>query len=207
MLQRKNPSKVLVIDNYDSFVYNLVQYLAELGAEILVIRNDEIKESEIENFVEEKKISHILISPGPGKPKDAGITEALIKRLSGKYPILGVCLGHQAIGEVYGLKVIKAPVLMHGKTSLITHKSEHVFFKGIPNSFTATRYHSLILDKNSFTDFSKIIIEAESEDGLIMAISHKDFPNLIGVQFHPESILSEYGHELLSNFLELRHCY
>jgi anthranilate synthase/aminodeoxychorismate synthase-like glutamine amidotransferase len=194
-------SKVLVIDNYDSFVYNLVQYLAELGSETLVIRNDEIQESEIEGFIKEKKITHILISPGPGRPKDAGISKALIEKLANKLPILGVCLGHQAIGELYGADLIKAPTLMHGKTSLISHNSKHPMFKDIPSSFTATRYHSLILDKESVEKNSKLIIEALSDDNLIMAISHRDYPALFGVQYHPESILSEYGHKFLSNFL------
>ncbi len=186
--------RVLVIDNYDSFVYNLVQYLAELGAETVVIRNDEPISQ-----VEEIKPSHILISPGPGKPAGAGICIEVIKHYAGKIPILGVCLGHQAIGEAYGAAVVKAPYLMHGKTSRIKHHGGDLF-KDIPEEFTATRYHSLIVDRASIVE-GTLKVDAETEDGLVMAVSHATVPGLYGVQYHPESILSEYGHKMLENFL------
>ena len=199
--------KTLVIDNYDSFVYNLVQYLGELGSETLVIRNDEYSDDEIITKIENDiKPSHILISPGPGKPKDSGISQIIIKELAGKLPILGVCLGHQTIGEIYGALVTKAPSLMHGKTSEIEHKSKHALFKDIPESFTATRYHSLVIDYASMQASPAkdlLQIEAKTADDVVMAVSHKDYPNLMGVQYHPESILSEYGHKLLANFLAI----
>ena len=188
---------VLVIDNYDSFTYNLVQHLGELKQEVLVYRNDEITLDEIKKI----KPSHIVISPGPGRPDDAGISKDLIKQLAGKLPILGVCLGHQCIGEVYGGMVINAPELMHGKTSEIFHKNNSVFSE-ITNPFTATRYHSLIVDLKSL-EKTPLNVTAQKKDGLVMALEHKEFKNLIGVQFHPESILTEYGHKLLSNFLNL----
>ncbi len=191
--------KVLVIDNYDSFVYNLVQYLAELGAETVVVRNDEPIA-----IVETSKPTHILLSPGPGKPADAGICIEIIKRYAGKIPILGVCLGHQAIGEAYGATVSKAPYLMHGKTSRIKHHGGGLF-KDIPEEFTATRYHSLIIDRVSIPEGS-LQVDAETEDGLVMAVSHPKVPGLYGVQYHPESILSEYGHKMLENFLVHSHC-
>ncbi len=187
--------KVLVIDNYDSFVYNLVQYLSELGAETVVVRNDEPIA-----IVESTQPSHILLSPGPGKPADAGICIEIIKRYAGKIPILGVCLGHQAIGEAYGATVNKAPYLMHGKTSRIKHHGGDLF-KDIPEEFTATRYHSLIIDRSSIPA-QTLNIDAETEDGLVMAVSHQSVPGLYGVQYHPESILSEYGHKMLENFLK-----
>ena len=188
---------ILVIDNYDSFTYNLVQYLGELKQEVLVYRNDEITIAEI------KKInpSHIVISPGPGRPSDAGISKELIKQFAGAIPIFGVCLGHQCIGEVYGGKVINAPELMHGKTSEIFHDNNSIF-KDIPNPFTATRYHSLIVDLSS-QDNIPLKITAHTKDGLIMALEHKYLKNLIGVQIHPESILTEFGHKILENFLNL----
>lgn len=187
----------LVIDNYDSFTYNLVQYLGELEQEVLVYRNDKTTLDEI------KKInpSHILISPGPGRPNDAGISKALIKEFAGKIPILGVCLGHQSIGEVYGCKIVNAPYLMHGKTSEIYHEKESIFHD-LENPFTATRYHSLVIDPESITD-SPLKIIAKTQDNVIMAIVHKDYPSLIGVQFHPESILTKEGHKLLNNFLKI----
>lgn len=192
--------KVLVIDNYDSFVYNLVQYIGELGAETVVIRNDAIQAESIIDEIQNKiKPSHILISPGPGKPEDAGLSNKIIKELKGQIPILGVCLGHQAIGENFGAKVSKAPYLMHGKTSQIFHDQDSALFDQVPNPFTATRYHSLIVE--DVNNESKLKIEAKTDDGLIMALSHKDCPSLLGVQFHPESILSEYGHKILANFL------
>ena len=189
---------VIVIDNYDSFTYNLVQYLGELKQNVLVYRNDEITLDEIKKL----NPSHIVISPGPGRPDDAGISKNLIKELAGKVSILGVCLGHQCIGEVYGGKIINAPTLMHGKTSEIIHEENSVF-KDIPNPFTATRYHSLIVDEKSIGK-APLKITAKTKDGLIMALEHKEFKNLIGVQFHPESILTQFGHKLLSNFLNLK---
>lgn len=198
-------SRVLVIDNYDSFVYNLVQYLGELEAEVMVVRNDELEKN---NFVkqinEDIKPTHILLSPGPGRPEAAGLTMNIIREFAGKLPILGVCLGMQAIGEVYGAKLIHAPTLMHGKTSEIHVVGKHSLFKDIPSPYTATRYHSLILERQSVISSQSLILEAETEDHVVMAISHKDHPNLVGVQYHPESILSEYGHKLLSNFLNLQ---
>lgn len=188
----------LVIDNYDSFTYNLVQYLGELKQEVIVFRNDEITLDKIKIL----NPTHIVISPGPGRPNDAGISKDLIKEFSGKIPILGVCLGHQCIGEVYGGKITNAPELMHGKTSEIYHE-ENSIFNNIPNPFTATRYHSLIVDLKSIKN-APLKITAKTKDNLVMAIQHKDHKTLIGVQFHPESILTEHGHKLLSNFLELK---
>ncbi|MBI2995213.1 MAG: aminodeoxychorismate/anthranilate synthase component II [Candidatus Melainabacteria bacterium] len=189
---------VLVIDNYDSFTYNLVQYLGELKQDVLVFRNDKITLNEINNI----KPAHIVISPGPGRPGDAGISKNLIKEFAGKIPILGVCLGHQCIGEAYGGKIINAPVLMHGKTSEIFHEGNSVF-KDIPSPFTATRYHSLIVDSGSIKN-SPLIVTAKTKDSLVMALKHKEYQNLIGVQFHPESILTQHGHKLLSNFLSIK---
>lgn len=189
---------VLVIDNYDSFTYNLVQYLGELKQEVLVYRNDEITLDEIKKI----KPSHILISPGPGRPDDAGISKSIIKEFAGKIPILGVCLGHQCIGEVYGGKVTNAPELMHGKTSEIFHDGDSLF-KELKNPFTATRYHSLIVDIKSIENLP-LKITAKTKDNLIMALEHRDYKNLVGVQFHPESILTEFGHKMLSNFLSLK---
>lgn len=188
----------LVIDNYDSFTYNLVQYLGELKQEVFVFRNDKITLDKIKKL----NPTHIVISPGPGRPDDAGISKDLIKEFSGKIPILGVCLGHQCIGEVYGGKITNAPELMHGKTSEIYHE-ENSIFNNIPNPFTATRYHSLIVDLKSIEN-APLKVTAKTKDNLIMAIQHKDYKNLIGVQFHPESILTEHGHKLLSNFLKLK---
>lgn len=189
---------VLVIDNYDSFTYNLVQYLGELKQEVLVYRNDEITIDEIKNI----KPSHILISPGPGRPDNAGISKSIIKEFAGKIPILGVCLGHQCIGEVYGGKVTNAPELMHGKTSEIFHDGDSLF-KELKNPFTATRYHSLIVDITSIENLP-LRVTAKTKDNLIMALEHKNHKNLVGVQFHPESILTEFGHKMLSNFLALK---
>jgi anthranilate synthase component 2 len=188
----------LVIDNYDSFTYNLVQYLGELNQEVVVYRNDKITIDEI------KKInpSHIVISPGPGRPDDAGISKELIKEFAGKIPILGVCLGHQCIGEVYGGTVKVAPEIMHGKTSEITHEGNSIFSE-IDNPFTATRYHSLIVDLDSLKN-APLKVTARTKDNLIMGLQHKEHKNLIGVQFHPESILTKCGHKLLENFLKLK---
>lgn len=188
---------VLVIDNYDSFTYNLVQYLGELKQEIFVYRNDEITINKIKDL----SPSHIVISPGPGRPDNAGISKELIKELAGQIPILGVCLGHQCIGEVYGGIVTNAPELMHGKTSEIFHTNSSIF-SNIPSPFTATRYHSLIIDLKSL-EKKPLKVTAWTNDNLVMAIEHKSFKNLIGVQFHPESILTQNGHTLLINFLKL----
>ncbi len=186
---------VLVIDNYDSFTYNLVQYLGELGADIRVRRNNEVTVGEIEAM----QPAQILISPGPGRPEDAGVTMAVISRFGPSIPILGVCLGHQAIGQAYGGEVIRAPVPMHGKLSKITHTDKGLF-KSLPKSFEVTRYHSLIVARKGLPD--SLIATAKTADGLIMGLQHKAHP-VHGVQFHPESIASEHGHALLANFLEL----
>lgn len=195
-------AKVLVIDNYDSFTYNLVQYLGELGAWVEIIRNDQMSLDELEAMIESQGITHLLISPGPGKPADSKLSIQSIRKFAGRLPILGVCLGHQAIGEVFGANVVKAPYLMHGKISVIKHNNESELFKDIPESFTATRYHSLIIDKKSM-EGTALKILAMTEDSLVMAITHQDYKNLLGVQYHPESILSEYGHKLLGNFLSI----
>jgi len=185
--------KVLVIDNYDSFVYNLVQYLGELKVEPLVKRHDAITIDEVENIAP----NAILISPGPGKPKQAGISIDLIKWAAGKIPVLGICLGHQCIGEAWGGKTVHAPQVMHGKTSLISHNEKGIF-KDIESPFEATRYHSLIVDPTSFP--AELEITAKTDDGLIMGLKHKEF-EIYGLQFHPESILTSYGHKLINNFL------
>ncbi|MDD4179512.1 MAG: aminodeoxychorismate/anthranilate synthase component II [Candidatus Margulisbacteria bacterium] len=186
---------ILVIDNYDSFTYNLVQYLGELGPEIKVFRNDEITIPGIEKM----KPTHILISPGPGVPSEAGISEDVIRRFGGHIPILGVCLGHQAIGEVFGGKIVRAGRIMHGKTSNIYHDKKTIF-KGLPNPFTATRYHSLIVEKKNLP--GELEISAWTKEGEIMGLRHKKL-KIEGVQFHPESILTEAGRKLLANFLAL----
>ncbi len=187
---------LLMIDNYDSFTFNLVQYFAELGENVKVVRNDEISVEEIAKINPDR----ICISPGPCSPKEAGISVATIQRYAGKIPILGVCLGHQAIGEAFGGKVIRAKKVMHGKTDEITHTGEGVF-KNLPKQFRVTRYHSLAIDKDSIP--SCLSITAETNDGEIMGVRHKEFL-VEGVQFHPESILSEQGHALLKNFLEMK---
>ncbi|MCH2416515.1 MAG: aminodeoxychorismate/anthranilate synthase component II [Acidimicrobiales bacterium] len=185
--------KVLVIDNYDSFVYNLVQYLGELNAEPIVKRHDAITIDEVEDISPHA----LLISPGPGNPKQAGISVDLIKWAAGKIPVLGICLGHQCIGEAWGGKIVHAPQVMHGKTSLISH-NESGLFKNIESPFNATRYHSLMVDPESFPD--ELEITAKTDDGLIMGLKHKEF-EIYGLQFHPESILTSYGHKLIENFL------
>ena len=185
--------KVLVIDNYDSFVYNLVQYLGELNAEPIVKRHDAITIDEVEDISPHA----LLISPGPGNPKQAGISVDLIKWAAGKIPVLGICLGHQCIGEAWGGKIVHAPEVMHGKTSLISH-NETGLFKDIESPFNATRYHSLMVDPGSFPD--ELEITAKTDDDLIMGLKHKDF-EIHGLQFHPESILTAYGHKLIENFL------
>lgn len=185
---------ILMIDNYDSFTYNLVQYLGELGADLKVIRNDELTVEQIR----ELDFSHLIISPGPGDPlKDGGISADCIRKFAGKVPILGVCLGHQCIGAIYGGTVNRASQLMHGKTSLVTHDGSGIF-KGIPSPFTAMRYHSLIVTLPDRPDLIDIV--ALSPDEEIMAIKVKNQPTY-GVQFHPESILTEHGHQLLKNFM------
>jgi anthranilate synthase/aminodeoxychorismate synthase-like glutamine amidotransferase len=186
---------ILVIDNYDSFTYNLVQYFGELGAEPLVRRNDEITMEEIVKLSPER----ICISPGPCSPNEAGISNEVILKLAGKYPILGVCLGHQCMGHVYGGEVVRAGRLMHGKTSPILHNGKDLF-QELPNPFEATRYHSLIVRRETFPD--ELEITAETAEGEIMGLRHKELP-LWGVQFHPESILSTHGKQLLANFLKL----
>jgi para-aminobenzoate synthetase component 2 len=184
---------ILVIDNYDSFTYNLVQYLGELGEEIVVRRNDEIDLAGIEQL----EPDHILISPGPCTPNEAGISLALIDHFKGKIPIFGVCLGHQAIGQAFGGEVVRAENLMHGKTSEIHHTGKGVF-AGLPSPFTATRYHSLIVKRETLPDCLEIT--AETETGEIMGIKHKEYL-VEGVQFHPESIMTEHGRTMLRNFL------
>jgi anthranilate synthase/aminodeoxychorismate synthase-like glutamine amidotransferase len=187
---------LLVIDNYDSFTYNLVQYFGELGAEMKVVRNDEITLDEIEELQPEQ----ILISPGPGTPDSAGISLSVIDRFHGKIPILGVCLGHQAIGQYYGGSVVRGPEPVHGKPVKIIHDGR-TLFTDIPNNFAAGRYHSLVVERESLPECLEI--SAESPDGLIMGLRHKTEP-VEGVQFHPESILTEHGKELLANFLTPR---
>ncbi len=186
---------VLMIDNYDSFTYNLVQYLGELGQEVLVYRNDKITLDQIAAL----KPSHVILSPGPCTPNEAGICLDLIRYFAGRIPILGVCLGHQAIGQAFGGRVVRAPRLMHGKTSAIHHDGRTIF-AGIPSPFTATRYHSLIVEKDSLPDCLEVT--AWTDMGEIMGLRHRALP-VEGVQFHPESILTEYGHDLLANFLRL----
>lgn len=186
---------ILVIDNYDSFTYNLVQYLGELGAGLGVYRNDKITLEEIKRMAPEK----ILISPGPGEPKNAGISEDVIRTFGSRIPILGVCLGHQAIGEVFGGRIIGARNLMHGKTSKIYHNGKGLF-KGIKNPFDATRYHSLIVESGSLPKVLQIT--AETKDKEIMGLVHREYP-IYGVQFHPESILTAEGKKLLGNFLRI----
>jgi anthranilate synthase/aminodeoxychorismate synthase-like glutamine amidotransferase len=186
---------ILVIDNYDSFTYNLVQYFGEMGAEPIVKRNDEITLDEISKL----KPSHIVVSPGPCTPNEAGISNEVIKKFGEKTPLLGVCLGHQCIGHVFGGKVIRAPRLMHGKTSPILHNKQGIF-AGLPSPFEATRYHSLIVERESFPD--SLEITAETAEKEIMGLQHKKLP-IYGVQFHPESILTREGKVLLQNFLNI----
>jgi len=186
---------ILLLDNYDSFTYNLAQYLGELGCDVEVHRNDKISVEEIAR----RKPERIVISPGPCTPQDAGISVELIQRLAGKFPILGVCLGHQALGAAFGGKIVRAPKLFHGKTSEIQHDGKGVFRK-MPEPFTATRYHSLIVERKSLP--RELIITAETADGIIMGMRHKKH-KLEGVQFHPESVLTDSGKHLLQNFLDL----
>ena len=185
---------ILVIDNYDSFTYNLVQYLGELGAELVVYRNDQISLEEIDDMAPEK----IVISPGPCTPNEAGISVALVQHFAGKIPILGVCLGHQSIGQAFGGKIVGAPTIMHGKVSEIHHRGDSIF-EGLPEPFIATRYHSLIVERDSLPDCLEVT--AETDDGVIMGLRHRDMA-VDGVQFHPESILTDEGKNLLQNFLD-----
>ncbi len=189
---------ILMIDNYDSFTYNLVQYLGELGAEVEVHRNDQISINDIYAMAPER----IMLSPGPCTPSEAGVSLETIRTFAGKLPLLGVCLGHQAIGQAFGGKIVRAAEIMHGKTSPIYHNNLGVF-SGLKNPFTATRYHSLVIEKESIPDCLEITAWTEKEDGSldeIMGIRHKTL-DIEGVQFHPESILSEHGHDMLRNFL------
>ncbi len=192
---------IIVIDNYDSFTYNLVQYLGELAVEfpiasdIQVFRNDKISIDEIRTI----KPELVVISPGPGRPEDAGISLNLIEQLGSSLPILGVCLGHQTIGQVFGGKIVSAPELMHGKTSLVYHTGVGVF-QGLENPMTATRYHSLVIDRETCPDVLEIT--AWVEDGTIMGVRHRNYPHIEGVQFHPESVLTNSGKQLLRNFLK-----
>jgi anthranilate synthase component 2 len=185
---------LLMIDNYDSFTYNIVQYFGELGEDVRTVRNDEITLNDINTL----KPDRICISPGPKSPADAGVSVDVLQQFAGKLPILGVCLGHQAIGAAFGGKVVRAKQVMHGKTSLIAHTGEGVF-KGLPSPFTVIRYHSLAIERASLPDCLEVT--AWTDDGEIMGVRHKEF-DIEGVQFHPESILSEHGHALLKNFLE-----
>jgi len=192
---------ILMIDNYDSFTYNVVQYLGELGANVKVVRNDMISVNDIQKMEPEK----IVISPGPCTPKEAGISIEAIDNFHKKLPILGICLGHQSIGAAFGGNIIKAKKIMHGKTSKIYHCQNYIF-KDLPTPYTATRYHSLVIDEKTIPNCLEIIAETKSEDGSdneIMAIRHKDF-HTYGVQFHPESIMSEHGHQILKNFLDIK---
>jgi len=190
---------ILMIDNYDSFTYNLVQYLGEIGEEVKVVRNDQIGINEIKSL----QPNHIVISPGPCTPNEAGVSLQTIIELGGDIPILGVCLGHQSIGQAYGGKVVKAQQVMHGKTSMVHHHNKHVFEK-CDNPFTATRYHSLVIEKQSIPDCLEITAWTESDSGdldEIMGVRHKELA-VEGVQFHPESILTDFGHHLLTNFIK-----
>jgi anthranilate synthase component 2 len=186
---------LLLLDNYDSFTYNLVHYLQELGAEVRVERNDALTIEAIRNL----KPAGLVISPGPGTPAESGVCLPLLQAGGLNFPVLGVCLGHQALGEAYGGKVIRAPEPMHGKVSAVLHQGKSVFF-GLPSPFNATRYHSLMVERSSLP--ACLEITAETEDGIIMGLQHREYP-LHGVQFHPESIASEHGHALLANFLKL----
>jgi para-aminobenzoate synthetase component 2 len=186
---------ILLLDNYDSFTYNLAQYLGELGSNVEVHRNDKISVEEIAR----RKPQRIVISPGPCTPREAGISVELIERLQGKFPILGVCLGHQAIGAAFGGKIVRAPKLFHGKTSQIHHDGKTIFRK-LPDPLTATRYHSLIVERKSLP--RELSITAETDDGIIMGLRHRRY-KIEGVQFHPESVLTDSGRQLLSNFLSL----
>ncbi len=187
---------LLMIDNYDSFTYNLVQYFGELGQQVVVRRNDKVTLDEIKEMRPEK----IVVSPGPGEPRDAGVSEDVIRTFGPALPVLGVCLGHQALGEVFGGTVERAPELMHGKVSPIRHDSTGLF-QGLPQGFKATRYHSLVVRREGLPE--ELAVTAWTDNGLIMGLQHKRYP-IYGVQFHPESILTEYGKEMLKNFLKIK---
>jgi anthranilate synthase component 2 len=191
---------ILVIDNYDSFTYNLVQYLGELGAELPVAANVQVYRNDKISLEEVKQLqpTGVVISPGPGRPDDAGISLELIRRLGPTLPILGVCLGHQSIGQVFGGNIVRAPELMHGKTSLVHHTGVGVF-RGLENPFTATRYHSLVIERQTCPD--ELEVTAWVEDGTIMGVRHRNYRHIEGVQFHPESILTSSGKQILRNFL------
>jgi para-aminobenzoate synthetase component 2 len=182
-----------VVDNYDSFVYNLVQYLGQLGAEPVVCRNDALNLADIEDLAP----TGIVISPGPGRPEDAGVSVALVQAFAGRYPVLGVCLGHQAIGYAFGARVVRAAQLLHGKTSQVSHDGRGIF-EGIPTPFTATRYHSLVVERETLG--GDLEVSAWAEDGTVMGIRHRQLP-LNGVQFHPEAVLTVGGHQLIANWL------
>ena len=192
--------KLLMIDNYDSFTYNIVQYFGELGAEVEVFRNDEITVADIAAKLDAGQLDRLVVSPGPCSPAEAGISVAAIQHFAGKLPILGVCLGHQAIGSAFGGKIIRAQALMHGKTSVITTTQQGVF-AGLPAQFTVNRYHSLAIERASCPE--ALEITAWTDDGEIMGVRHRELA-IQGVQFHPESILTEHGHAMLKNFLEQR---
>lgn len=187
-------TRILVLDNYDSFTYNLVQYLGELGAEPIVVRNDALRVADLVAL----QPAGVLLSPGPGRPENSGVLCESITAFAGVVPVLGVCLGHQAIGHVYGAKVVSAPQLVHGKTSEVHHTGEGIF-AGSPSPITATRYHSLIIERESLP--SELVITAQTQDGMIMGVRHRDL-DVEGVQFHPESILTTLGHNLLKVFVE-----
>lgn len=198
-IQKLKDARVMMIDNYDSFTFNIVQYLGELGAEVITHRNDEITIEHIEALAP----THLVVSPGPCTPNEAGISMAAIEHFAGKLPILGVCLGHQAIGQVYGGKVVRAPQVMHGKTSAVLHDNQGVF-EGLDNPVEVTRYHSLVVDKETLPACLEITAWTADDDvtpGLVMGLRHREL-DIEGVQFHPESILTRQGHELLANFLK-----
>ena len=192
-------SKLLMLDNYDSFTFNVVQYLGELGAEVTVVRNDELDVAAVRALAPDR----IVISPGPCTPNEAGISMAVIRELAGEVPILGICLGHQSIGQVYGGRIVRARQVMHGKTSWIHHANQGVF-RDLPNPFQATRYHSLVIERDSLPDCLEVTAWTATDDGgvdEIMGVRHRDL-DIEGVQFHPESILTEHGHQLLDQFLQ-----
>ena len=191
--------QLLMVDNYDSFTYNIVQYFGELGADVTVVRNDDITVEEIERRVQAGQVDRLVISPGPCSPAEAGVSVAAIQRLAGKVPILGVCLGHQSIGAAFGGTIVRAQELMHGKTSPITTTQEGVF-AGLPKQFTVNRYHSLAIERASCPSCLKVT--AWTDDGEIMGVKHTSLP-VEGVQFHPESILTEHGHAILNNFITI----
>lgn len=194
LAQQRPAMRVLMIDNYDSFTYNLVQYMAELGAQVHTVRNDAVTLADIAAYGADR----LVVSPGPCSPKEAGISVAAIQHFAGQLPILGVCLGHQSIGLAFGANIVPAQVQMHGKTSVISTTQEGVF-RGLPAQFTVNRYHSLAVERSSLP--AELLVTASTEDGEIMGLRHRELP-IEGVQFHPESILSEHGHALLKNFLD-----